>query len=105
MIRWLLVPALCIGCGKTPSDEQCKQLLDHLVKLEFDRAGAKDGGKEKADSQKIELGKQRDKVVEAKTTEFMAQCTKKTARDRVECALAATTLEEVAACDNDEVDP
>jgi hypothetical protein len=102
MMRWLLVPALCFGCGKTPSDEQCKQLLDHLVTLEFDKAGAKEGGKEKAESQKAELAKQRDKVIEAKTTEFMAQCTKKTATDRVECALAATTLDEVAKCDTED---
>lgn len=96
-MRWLLVATLCAGCGKTPSDEQCKQLLDHLVDLEFKRAGSSASD----DSQKQDLAKQKDKVVEAKTSEFMAQCTQKTARDRVECALAATDLEAVGKCDTE----
>jgi hypothetical protein len=100
MTRWVVVAVLVAagaGCGKAPSDEQCTQLLEHLVDLEFKTAGAT----ATADAQKTELAKQKEKVIEAKTTEFMDQCTKKTARDRVECALAATDLEAVAKCDTD----
>jgi hypothetical protein len=97
MTRWVLALALCAGCGKTPSDDQCKQLLDHLTELEFKKAGAT----ATADAQKAALAQQKAKVVEAKTAEFMDQCTKKTARDRVECALAATDLDAVTKCDTE----
>lgn len=98
MTRWLLVTALCVGCGSGPSEEQCKQLLDHLVDLEFKRAGAN----ATADQQKADLAKQKEKVIEAKTEEFMAACKEKTARSRVECALTANDLDAVGKCDNDE---
>jgi hypothetical protein len=108
MVRCVvLAMLLAAGCGKGASEDQCKQLLDHLVDLEFKRAGAT----ATADSQKAELEKQKATVVEAKSTEFMAACMEKTAKDRVECALAASVLEcpesmkdcqSVARCDNSE---
>jgi hypothetical protein len=98
MTRWFLVAALCMGCGKSPSDEQCKQLLDHLVDLEFKKAGAT----ATADAQKTAIAGQKEKVAEAKLGEFMDQCTRKTARDRVECALSATDLDAVSKCDSDD---
>jgi len=33
----LVAVVLAVGCSKAPSEEQCKQLLDHLVDLEFKR--------------------------------------------------------------------
>jgi hypothetical protein len=97
MMRWLLVTALCAGCGSGPSEEQCKQLLDHLVDLEFKKAGAT----ATADSQKADLAKQKERVIEAKTDDFIVACKQRTARARVECALAANDLETVAKCDNE----
>ncbi len=90
----LLAP---LGCGKGASEDQCKQLLDHLVELEFKKAGATGT----ADSQKADLEKQKQKVVEEKWPEFLEACQQKTAKDRVECALAANDLDAVAKCDSE----
>jgi hypothetical protein len=85
---WLLPLMLAAACGKGPSEDQCKQLLDHLVDLEFKRAGAT-----AADGQKGDLEKQKATVIENKSPDFIAACMEKTARARVECALAATAIE------------
>ena len=99
MTRWVLVIAVfAAGCGKAPSEDQCKQLLEHLVDLEFKKAGSS----ATAEAQKGDLAKQKASVVEAKSTEFLAACTEKTARSRVECALSASDLEAIGKCDSDE---
>ena len=87
---------LFAGCSKGPSEEQCKALLDHLVELEFKKAGAAAS----TDAMKAELAKQKQAVSEAKAAEFIDTCTKKTSKDRVECALNASDLDTgVAKCD------
>lgn len=83
------------ACGGGPSEGQCKQLLDHLVDLEFKKAGAA----ATTDEQKSNLAKQKTAVAEAKQSEFLNVCTEKTAKARVSCALAATDLDAVTACD------
>lgn len=99
MTRWVLVFAVCTaGCGKAPSHDQCTQLLEHLVDLEFKKAGAT----ATAESQKGDLAKQKASVIDAKSAEFVAACTDKTAKARVECALSAADLEAVAKCDTEE---
>jgi len=96
MKRWILGGVLlATGCKNAPSEDQCKQLLDHLVDLEFRKAGASASG----DSMKAEIAKQKLAVSEAKAGEFVEACTKKTAKSRVECALGATDLDAVAKCD------
>ena len=96
MKRWILCGALlATGCKNAPSDDQCKQLLDHLVDLEFKKAGASAA----SDAMKAEIAKQKNAVSEAKAADFHDACTKKTARSRVECALAASDLDAVARCD------
>ena len=35
---WVLVALLAVGCKNGPSDDDCKQLLDHLIDLEFKKA-------------------------------------------------------------------
>ena len=47
------------------------------------------------------LAKQKAGVAEAKWTEFSDACRQKTARERVECALAANDLDAVAKCDSE----
>lgn len=95
-VRWILGAALlATGCKNAPSEEQCKQLLDHLVDLEFKKAGAAAS----SDSMKAEIAKQKQAVSDAKSSEFLETCAKKTARTRVECALAAADLDGVARCD------
>lgn len=86
---------LAAACSKGPSDDQCKTLLDHLVDLEFKKAGA--GATTEA--MKSELAKQKQAVTDAKSAEFIETCQKKTSKDRVECALAASDIDGVAKCD------
>lgn len=86
------------GCKSGPSDDQCKQLLEHLVDLEFAKAGAA----APRESAKAESTKAKAAVVEAKASAFMDTCKNKMARSRVVCALAATSLDGeggVAKCD------
>jgi hypothetical protein len=85
---------LATGCKNAPSEDQCKQLLDHLVDLEFKKAGAAAG-----EAMKAEIAKQKQAVSAAKATEFVDTCLKKTAKNRIECALAATDLDAVSKCD------
>ena len=96
---WVLLALLFVAaCKNGPSDDQCKQLLDHLVDLEFKKAGAA----ATSDAMKQEIAKQKTQVTEAKRTEFLETCTKKMAKSRVECALNATELDGdngVAKCD------
>lgn len=84
-----------VGCKNAPSQDQCKQLLDHLVDLEFKKAGAAGS----TDTMKAEITKQKAAVAEAKSAEFLDTCTTKTAKARVECALTANDLDAVAKCD------
>ena len=97
MKRWILGGVLvAMGCKSGPSGDQCKRLLDHLVDLEFKKAGAAGV----SDSMKAEIAKQKQAVSEAKASEFIEVCTKKTAKSRVECALGAGDLDAVARCDD-----
>ncbi len=97
MKRWWVAAVLVVaGCKNAPSEDQCRKLLDHLVDLEFKKAGAAGAA---SDEVKAQLAKQREAVRTAKSAEFVSVCVDKTAKNRVECALAATTLEGVAKCD------
>lgn len=96
MNRWIIAAALlAVGCKNAPSEDSCKQLLDHLIDLEFKKAGAGSG----TDQVKADLAKQKASVAEAKSAEFIDVCVNKTAKQRVECALAAPDLDSVAKCD------
>jgi hypothetical protein len=95
---WVLGLLFVAACGKGPSDGDCKKLLDHLVDLEFKKAGAA----ATSDAMKAEIAKQKTAVSDAKSSEFLDTCKKKMSKARVECALAATELEGdsgVAKCD------
>ena len=94
MNRWLVAGLLfATGCKNAPSEDQCKQLLGHLVDLEF-----KKGGAAATDALKADIAKQKEEVAKAKP-EFISMCVDKTAKERVACALAATDLDAVAKCD------
>ena len=97
MTRWMLAAALMtVGCKNAPSEDQCKQLLDHLVDLEFRKAGAS----ATSDTLKAEMAKQKQAVSDAKSTEFLEACEKKTSKARVECALQASDVDTgLAKCD------
>lgn len=96
MNRWIIAAMLLgAGCKNAPSEDSCKQLLEHLIDLEFKKAGAGTG----TDAMKADVAKQKAAIAEAKTAEFVDVCVNKTAKQRVECALAAGDLEAVAKCD------
>ena len=84
---------IATGCKNAPSEDQCKQLLGHLVDLEFKKAGAA-----ATDALKADIAKQKEEVAKAKP-EFISMCVDKTAKERIACALAATDLDAVAKCD------
>jgi hypothetical protein len=91
----LFAATLGVGCKNAPSKDQCKELLDHLVELEFKKAGAT-----ATEAMKAELAKAKTAVSDAKGDEFISQCTTKTSKARVECAIAAADLDNgVAKCD------
>jgi hypothetical protein len=96
---WVLVLVIAAAaCGKGPSEGDCKKLLAHLVDLEFKKAGAA----ATSDAMKAEIAKQKTAVTEAKSAEFIKTCKDKMAKERVQCALAATELDGdngVAKCD------
>jgi hypothetical protein len=97
MKRWLVIAALAAGaCSKGPSEDQCKQLLEHLIDLEFKKGGAATAA---TDAMKADLAKQKAAVLETKTPDFMTACVDKTHRERVECALSAGDLAAVQKCD------
>ena len=85
----VLALLLIVGCKNAPSEDQCKQLLDHLVDLEFKKAGAA----ATSDAMKAEIAKSKTAVTDTKSGEFLDTCTKKMTRSRVECALAANELD------------
>lgn len=96
MNRWIIAAMLLgAGCKNAPSEDSCKQLLDHLIDLEFKKAGSGTG----TDAMKADVAKQKTAIAEAKSAEFLDVCVNKTAKQRVECALAASDLEAVAKCD------
>lgn len=83
------------ACNKGPSEDQCHQLLDHLVDLEFNKSGAA-----KTDATKAEVARQKKEVAAKMLNDFTLACTDKTAKARVDCALAAGDIDKgVAACD------
>ncbi len=86
---WVLLLVVAAACSKGPSEGQCKQLLTHLVDLEFKKAGAA----ATSDAMKQEIAKQKTAVTEAKSKEFVDTCVKKMSKARVTCALAANELD------------
>src|SRR6476646_4280056 len=97
MRKVCLLVVLAIGCKNGPSEDQCKQLLDHLVDLEFKKAGAAAS----SDAMKADLANKKT-VTDKVQNEFMEACSKKMSKGRVECALNANALDGdngVAKCD------
>lgn len=88
-MKRVLALLVLVACGKGPSEDQCKQLLTHLVDLEFKKAGAA----ATSDAMKAEIAKQKTAVSESRAGEFMDTCKKKMSKARVECALAANELD------------
>jgi hypothetical protein len=96
MKRAWVAGLLIVGaCGKGPSDDQCKQLLTHIVDTEFKEAVAA----ATSEQLKTEIGKQKTAVSDAKSKEFLDTCKKKMSKSRVACALAASDKESMTKCD------
>ena len=83
------------ACSDSPSAEQCEQLLAHIVEIEV-RSAADDAPRgARAD----ELEAQKAQIKEYLGREFVETCREAYSRERVECALASSSYEELAACD------
>src|ERR1700760_2162568 len=86
------------ACKSGPSKDDCSKLLDHLVDLEFKKAGAAAS----SDAMRGEIAKSKSQVTSNVADTFMKTCTEKMSKSRVACALAASDLEgegSVAKCD------
>lgn len=91
------------ACKKTPSKNQCDQLLAHLIEIEVVSGGAGKvpdslGAAGKDMKGEVEQQKQaiRDYAIGQK---FIESCTQGTPKAVVECGLAAKDAKELAACD------
>ncbi len=89
--------ALVLGaaCSNAPSEGDCEKLRDKLIDLEFAAMGAKAQGGESRE----QLTKQKQDTSEGVSVRFIEACTKKTPKALIDCALAATTLEQIKQCD------
>ena len=80
---------LAVGCKNGPSEDQCKQLMDHLVDLEFKQGGA---NAPVGDAAKREQVKSKAELTTKRGADFVTMCTKSMTRSRVVCALAASDM-------------
>jgi hypothetical protein len=84
-----LVLVVAGGCKNGPSEDQCKQLMDHLVDLEFKKGGANAPA---GDAAKQEQAKTKAEITSRRGADFITMCTKSMTRSRVTCALAASDM-------------
>lgn len=87
--------SLGVGCSNAPSKGDCEKLRDKLIDLEFAAMGAKAQTSEAREA----LAKQKQATSDGVTERFGIGCTKKTPKELIDCALNATTLEQVKQCD------
>lgn len=80
---------LVVGCKNGPSEDQCKQLLDHLVDLEFKKGGANAPAGAGAKQEQV---KTKAEITSRRGADFLTMCTKSMTRSRVVCALAASDM-------------
>lgn len=90
-----LALALSAACSSGPSEAECERLRDKLVELEFTAMGAKALTSEA----RAQLAKQKQETSDSVAERFKESCLKKTPKELVDCALAATSLEQVKQCD------
>lgn len=84
-----------VACSSGPSEADCERLRDKLIDLEFVAMGAKAQSSEERSA----LAKQKEETSDAVAERFKEACVSKTPKELVDCALAATSLEQVRACD------
>ncbi len=89
MKRLAVALVLVLGCKNGPSEDQCKQLMDHLVDLEFKKGGAASAS---GDAAKAEQAKTKAEIASRRGSDFIAMCTKTMTKSRVDCALAASDV-------------
>jgi hypothetical protein len=84
-----------VGCGKTPTQGDCEQLLEHVVELEMAAGGAS----ATTDEARANLAAQKKKVSGYVGQDFLESCVKDLPMSQLKCGLAAKTLDELARCD------
>lgn len=86
---------LVMACSSGPSEADCERLRNKLIDLEFAAMGAKAQSSEERSA----IAKQKEETGEAVAERFKEACVSKTPQELVDCALAATSLEQVRVCD------
>lgn len=91
------------ACKKTPSNDQCEQLLTHLIDIQVVSGGAgkaPEGLGAAGKDMKGEVEQQKKTIREyAVGQKFIESCTQSTPKAVVQCGLAAKDEKELAACD------
>lgn len=96
MKRYVVLTLLAlVGCGKTPTQSDCEQLLKHVVELEMAAGGAS----ATTDEAKANLEAQKKKVSGYVGQDFLDSCVKDLPMSQLNCGLQAKDLEELARCD------
>jgi hypothetical protein len=83
------------GCSDSPSSDQCEELLSHIVEIEV-KSAADDAPR---GARTDELEQQKAEIKDYLGAEFVETCRETYSRERVECALASGSYEELVACD------
>lgn len=86
---------LLVACSSGPSEADCERLRDKLIELEFSAMGAKAQSSE----ERAAMAKQKEDTSDAVAERFKDACVNKTPKELVDCALAATSLQQVRDCD------
>ena len=83
------------GCSDKPSVEQCEKLLSHIVTIEVQSAADDAPGGARSD----DLAEQKAEIEQYLGAEFIETCQATYSRERVVCALASGSYEELIICD------
>ena len=85
------------GCSETPTEDDCKKLMQHIITLEVESAGGK------ADAltpeMKADLNAQKKKVADYVGKDFMGGCMKDLPVSQLACGLKARKIEDLENCD------
>ena len=91
-----LAPAatLVFACSDAPSAEQCEELLAHVVEIESEAAaGTASAGGDDDDTER-----RKSEILEYLGEEYVELCRDTYSRERVECALEASSYEQLISC-------
>jgi hypothetical protein len=83
------------ACADTPSKDDCKKLLDHVIALELKAGGGDAVNKDIA----ADLEDQKKRVMEYVEKDFLDTCIEDLPKSQLECGLKAKTMSQLFECD------